>query len=226
MQKGLFHAHNSPADVKVIRMSTSPDSSTHTPLRTSVQPHPPKVETFDLSKMINIDPKGFHREVDEYCTISPNRLYMRRGMDHPKFGYLESFLLADEGLRISIYHFRPGIKVEHIRYVDIVSIDCSTPDRWHMTDLYLDILQAPRDADAVAPLPADAPSSIVVEDVDELVAAHAQGLISDEVTESAIETALRARADIAANGDHIDAWLSSFDMDTTWADDVELAPAS
>ena len=90
-------------------MSTSPATSASTaaapalsPIRSSQDTHPPKVETFDLREMVNTDPKGFQRKVDEFRTLTPSRLYMRRGMDHPKFGYLESFLLADEGLRISI----------------------------------------------------------------------------------------------------------------------------
>ncbi|WP_048761086.1 DUF402 domain-containing protein [Corynebacterium vitaeruminis] len=213
-------------------MSISPapsPSSSATPAPTSIHSsqdtHPPKAETFNLREMVNIDPKGFRRKVDEFQLLTPNRLYMRRGMDHPKFGYLESFLLADEGLRISIYHFRPGVKVEHQRYVDIVSIDHTDPQCWRMTDLYLDILQAPSDAEAVAPLPADAATQIRVEDVDELVAAHTQGLISDELTEFAIETTLTARAAIAAHGDSIDAWMQSLNLNTTWADAVELSPA-
>lgn len=218
-------------------MSTSPATSPATsastaaapvlsPIRSSQDTHPPKVETFDLREMVNIDPKGFQRKVDEFRTLTPSRLYMRRGMDHPKFGYLESFLLADEGLRISIYHFRPGVKVEHQRYVDIVSIDRTDPQCWRMTDLYLDILQAPTDPEAIAPLPVDAATQIRVEDVDELVAAHTQGLISDELTEFAIETTLTARAAIAAHGDNIDAWMQTLNLEATWADAVELSPAA
>lgn len=212
-------------------MSTSSTPSTSTseaaalaPIRSGQATHPPKVETFNLREMVNIDPKGFHRKVDEFRLLSPSRLYMRRGMDHPKFGYLESFLLADEGLRINIYHFRPGIKVDHQRYVDIVSVDRTDPQCWRMTDLYLDILQVPTDSEAMAPLAENAETEIHVEDVDELVAAHTQGLISDELTEFAIETTLTTRAAISAHGDSVDAWMTSLHLDATWADEVELAP--
>lgn len=214
-------------------MPTSPATSTSAsatpalaPIRSGQDTHPPKVETFDLREMVNIDPKGFHRKVDEFRLLAPNHLYMRRGMDHPKFGYLETFLLADEGLRISIYHFRPGMRVEHQRYVDIVSVDRTDPQCWQMTDLYLDILQAPTDSEAVAPLPGDTTTQIRVEDVDELVAAHTQGLISDELTEFAIETTLTARAAIAAHGDDIDTWMQTLKLNATWASDVKLSPSA
>ena len=95
-----------------------------------------------------------------------------------------------------------------------------------MTDLYLDILQAPTAPEAIAPLPVDAATQIRVEDVDELVAAHIQGLISDELTEFAIETTLTARAAIAAHGDNIDAWMQTLNLEATWADAVELSPAA
>lgn len=213
-------------------MSTPPISHTRTWMRAACETHPPKVETFNLREMVNVDPKGFRREVDEYRLVGQDCLYMRRGMDHPKFGYLESFLLPLLGLRVSIYHFRPGVKAEHTRYVDIVAIDHSDMDCWHATDLYLDILQAPAEdgnsasSDSIAPLPADAATTILVEDVDELVAAHAQGLISDELTQFAIEAALSARASIAANGDCIDTWLQNLNLGAAWAEQVDLTPAA
>lgn len=214
-------------------MPDSPISPARTPMRAALETHPPKVETFHLAEMVNIDPKGFRREVDEYRLLGADCLYMRRGMDHPKFGYLESFLLPRLGLRVSIYHFRPGKKVEHVRYVDVVAIDRPDANTWRATDLYLDILEAPGSpaespagTPAIAPLPADAPTTILVEDVDELVAAHTQGLISDELTQFAIEAALSAQAVIAAHGDSIDAWLESLNLGGTWADHVELAPAA
>lgn len=186
--------------------------------------HAPKVEFFDIAAQVNTDPKGFQRSVDEFRRLSPSRLYMRRGMDHPKFGYLESFLLADAGLRISIYHFRPGVRLEHVRYVDIVDIDRTDDNCWKVTDLYLDILQSPVDGDAVAPLPEGAATEVLVEDVDELVAAHREGLISDDQTERAIERALHSRAAIAACGDSVDRWLSTLNLGQAWADHVVLSP--
>ena len=50
--------------------------------------HPVKRETFNTAEYTNTDPKGFLREVDTY-TETDFGLYMARGADHPRFGYLE-----------------------------------------------------------------------------------------------------------------------------------------
>ena len=63
--------------------------------------HPVKSETFLVPERINIDPKGFKRAVDTY-TETDFGLYMARGADHPDFGYLESWLLPELNLRVSI----------------------------------------------------------------------------------------------------------------------------
>lgn len=67
-------------------MSTSPATSPATsasaaaapalsPIRSSQDTHPPKVETFDLREMVNTDPKGFQRKVDEFRTHTQPPLY-------------------------------------------------------------------------------------------------------------------------------------------------------
>lgn len=178
--------------------------------------HAPKIETFDVQANINIDPKGFTRAVDEYRGISDNCLYMRRGMDHPKFGYLESFLLPDENLRASIYHFRPEVATEHIRYLDVVSIDRSPDGTWHTKDLYVDILKTPAaDGRGV---------EIIVDDVDELIDAAVAGLVSRKEATAAFETAFAARSGISAHDDDVDAWLRSLGYPIEWATDVQLMP--
>lgn len=54
--------------------------------------HPVKQETFDMASNTNTDPKGYLREVDTF-RVTDFGLYMARGANHPKFGYLESWLL-------------------------------------------------------------------------------------------------------------------------------------
>ena len=60
--------------------------------------HPVKQETFDTATRTNTDPKGFLREVDTF-KVTDFGLYMARGANHPEFGYLESWLLPELGLR-------------------------------------------------------------------------------------------------------------------------------
>lgn len=74
----------------------------------SVDLHPVKKETFNTTEHINVDPKGYLREVDSY-KVTDFGLYMARGANHPRFGYLESWLLPKLSLRANIFHFREGI---------------------------------------------------------------------------------------------------------------------
>ena len=78
-----------------------------------------KQETFDTTSKINTDPKGFLREVDIF-RVTDFGLYMARGANHPKFGYLESWLLPTLGPRANIFHFREDVDVHQDFYIDVV----------------------------------------------------------------------------------------------------------
>lgn len=172
--------------------------------------HPVKRETFDTTAKLNVDPKGFLREVDVYTQTSFG-LYMARGADHPKFGYLESWLLPELSLRANIFHFRAGAEQHQDYYFDIAQIEVDGPV-WHYRDLYVDLL-------SVTGEPVD------VQDIDELAAATSAGLITAAEAESAIETTLTAVEGITRHRDDAMAWLRSLGVELTWADQVELVPA-
>lgn len=174
--------------------------------------HVPKLETFDVSAAANVDPKGFVRGVDVFET-HPHGLYMGRGADHPQFGYLESWLLPDLGLRANIFHFRPGVDEPQDFYFDVADIERGAPDGgvWTTRDLYVDLVSVTGD-------------SVDVLDIDELSAACAAGLISARDTEVAVEATLTAVEGITRHDDDAMAWLTSLGYDVTWAEHVELAP--
>ena len=88
----------------------------------TVNLHPVKQETFDMTSNTNTDPKGYLREVDTF-KVTDFGLYMARGANHPKFGYLESWLLPKLNLRANIFHFREGVEAEQDYYFDIAEID-------------------------------------------------------------------------------------------------------
>lgn len=69
--------------------------------------HRPKTESFDIPGGTNTDPKGFVRSVDRWDSL-PGALYMARPADHPRFGYLESWLIPALTLRVNRFHFRNG----------------------------------------------------------------------------------------------------------------------
>ncbi len=166
--------------------------------------HPPKIELFDVAAMTNTDPKGIVRAVDRYRTTDFG-LYMAREVDgHPTIGYFRSWLLPEYGLRVSRWRPRPGQKLDHDVYIDVVDIEPGTgPDAvWRTVDLYLDILMRDR-------------RDLRVLDTDEVLAARSAGLIDDRTAQRAFERAFAAVDGIAAAGYDVDGWL---DIPLTWND--------
>ncbi|SDS22789.1 DUF402 domain-containing protein [Corynebacterium timonense] len=172
--------------------------------------HPVKQETFDTTSNTNTDPKGFLREVDTF-QVTDFGLYMARGANHPKFGYLESWLLPELGLRANIFHFREGVEAEQDFYFDVADIDVDG-GVWRTRDLYVDLVSLTG-------------NPIDVLDIDELAAATSAGLITAEEAEKAIDVTLNAVEGITRHDDDAMRWLRTLGIDLTWADSVELAPA-
>lgn len=173
--------------------------------------HPVKQETFDITANINTDPKGFLREVDTF-KVTDFGLYMARGANHPQFGYLESWLLPELGLRANIFHYREGEEREQDFYFDVADIDVED-GVWHTRDLYVDLVS-------------QTGNPIDVVDIDELAAATSAGLISAEEAEKAIDVTLAAVEGITRHGDDAMEWLRTLGIELTWADEVELTPAA
>lgn len=177
----------------------------------TVDLHPVKQETFDMSSNTNTDPKGYLREVDTF-KVTDFGLYMARGANHPKFGYLESWLLPKLNLRANIFHFREGVEAEQDYYFDIAEIDIQGKV-WRTRDLYVDLVMVQGEA-------------IDVLDIDELAAATSAGLISAEDAEKAIDATLNAVEGITRHDDDAMEWLRAQGIELTWADQVELMPVA
>ena len=175
----------------------------------AVDLHPVKRETFNTADFTNTDPKGYLRQVDTY-TETEFGLYMARGADHPRFGYLESWLLPSLNLLANIFHFRPGIEVEQDFYIDVAEIQ-RQGNEWTTRDLYVDLVTTTGEP-------------ITVLDIDELSAATSAGLISAEDAELAIDTTLNAVEGITRHGDDAMAWLAHRGIDLSWSENVTLAP--
>lgn len=172
--------------------------------------HPVKTETFDVQSSTNVDPKGFLRQVDTY-KVTNFGLYMARGSDHQRFGYLESWLLPDLGLRANIFHYRDGVTEREDMYFDVAEIK-EENGVWVTRDLYIDLVWNNGDA-------------VEVVDIDELSSATSEGLISAEDAERAIESTLSAVEGITRHGDNPMKWLRSHGYDLEWAPSVTLVPA-
>ncbi|EGT5590860.1 DUF402 domain-containing protein [Corynebacterium striatum] len=172
--------------------------------------HPVKQETFNTVSNVNVDPKGFLREVDTYRETDFG-LYMARGANHPRFGYLESWLLPKLGLRANIFHFREGVDARQDFYFDVADID-NADGVWTTRDLYVDLVS-------------NTGEPIDVLDIDELAAATSAGLISAEEAERAMERTLTAVEGITRYGDDAMAWLRTLGIELSWAESVSLTPA-
>ena len=173
--------------------------------------HRVKQETFDIARRINIDPKGYERSVDAYelsaaqsSTTTPRPvLYMRRPTPgHPRFHYLESWLVPHLDIRLNKFHFFDGIEPTQDLYIDIAFIeidDATTPPTWRTRDIYVDVVTHLRESPS--PEQAQASSSyapgtssktkVQVLDLDELGEALLAGYITADEARRALDSAQR-----------------------------------
>lgn len=184
--------------------------------------HRPKVESFDLAAMTNTDPKGFVRPVDRWATLpgpagSPGALYMARPADHPRFGYLESWLIPGLGVRVNRFHFRngsghgpwPGQDL-YVDIADVVPGDDRFP--WTTTDLYIDLVTYAHDRWEIL-------------DLEELGDALAAGYLDATTTRRALTTCQRLVSGMIRSGG-VEPWLTAEGYPLEWSDPdtVILAP--
>jgi len=161
-----------------------------------------KRETFDLVAHTNTDPKGIVRDVDVY-TVMPWGLYMARATPgRAQFHYLESWLLPTMGLRVSVFHFNEGYERDQDFYLDVGDY-ASGSATWHAEDLYLDLVV--RTAVGVDLI-----------DVDELMAAVQQGLVTPATAQRAVHTAASAIDGLAKHDYDVGCWLADRGMVLTW----------
>ena len=167
-----------------------------------VDVHPPKIETFDVPAMANVDPKGFVRPVDEF-RIEPFGLYVARPVvGHQDLVYRESWLLPELDLQVTDWYFRPGHERDQDFYLDIGLIRPGERT-WQLVDLYLDIvLRDGRGAEIL--------------DTDELLGALGERLIDRRTAQRALETTYRTVDQLAAHGYDLAAWLADLGIHLTW----------
>lgn len=165
--------------------------------------HAPKVETFDVARGTNTDPKGFVRDVEVYRE-GPHGLFLSRPMvDHPTLTHLRSWLLPALGLRVSTFSWHPGHEQRLDHYLDVVDVR-HEGTTWWTEDHYLDLWVVTGERTDVL-------------DLDEFTAAVAGGLLDAERAERALRTSYLALAGLAAHGHRLDAWLATRDITLSWA---------
>lgn len=182
--------------------------------------HPPKRETFDTAASVSVDPKNVRRAVDRWdADTVPGALYMARPADHPRFGYLESWLLPALDLRVNRFHFRNGTghgpyPLQDL-YIDIALVDPPTASGgnvWRTTDLYIDVVTY-------------AGGRWEILDLEELGDALLAGHLTPETSRRALGAAQRLVTGMTAAGS-VTAYLRESGFPLRWADpgDMILAP--
>lgn len=142
------------------------------------------------------------RAVDEY-TVKPWGLYMARPTPgRAQFHYLESWLLPSLGLRATIFHFNPGYELDQDYYLDVGHYTPG-PNVWQSEDHYLDLVVRTGE-------------SVELDDVDELLTAVRHGLLTPEVGEEAVRTALATVQGLSRNDYDLHRWLSGNGLDLSW----------
>ncbi|GAB3299820.1 ribonuclease FAU-1 family protein [Parasphingorhabdus pacifica] len=164
--------------------------------------HPPKVETFDLTRGTNTDPKKRAREVDEF-RVESFGLYMARSTPgHARLRHVESWLLPDLGLRVSRWRWWPGHEQDLDYYLDVAEVTTGST-QWHTVDHYLDIEVGDR-------------RWARLRDIDEFALATGAGLLDTATAQRALETAYDAVDGLARHGYDLDRWLREKGVDLSW----------
>nr|WP_255497423.1 DUF402 domain-containing protein [Pseudonocardia sp. SID8383] len=117
----------------------------------------------------------------------------------PNAWWIETWVLPELGVCLSDWQWRPGHERDQDVYVDVAAIT-REGRRLHMTDLYLDlVVRRGRGTDVI--------------DVDEFVAAVAQGLVGTDLAEYALERSHAVLDGLVRHDhDHV-AWLASLGID-------------
>lgn len=144
------------------------------------------------------------RAVDVY-TVEPWGLYMARPTPaRAQFHYMESWLLPSLGLRATVFHFNPGHELDQDYYLD-VGVYIAGPTVWHSEDHYLDLVVRTG-------------VGVELSDVDELLTAVRHGLLTPEVGERAVHTAVSAIDGLSRHDYDLDRWLAANGMALRWAE--------
>ena len=150
------------------------------------------------------------RAVDVY-TVRPWGLYMARpAPGRAQFHYIESWLLPSLGLRATVFHYNPGYQQNWDYYLDVGEYTPG-PTVWRSEDHYLDL--AVRTGVGTE-----------LTDVDELLTAHHNELVTTTMAERAVMRAVEAIDGLSRHGHDLHGWLSASGMDLTWRGAYPLLP--
>ncbi|WP_308252397.1 DUF402 domain-containing protein [Pseudonocardia sp. KRD291] len=159
--------------------------------------HPPKIQTFDPEAGTNTDSKGNPRAVDTYREHDWGLYLSRPIVGRPNAWWMETWVFPELGVCLSDWRWNPGYERDQDFYVDIAEIVREGTDGrvLRMTDLYLDlVVRTGREAELL--------------DVDEYVAAVAEGLLGPRLAEYALDRSHAVLDALARHTYDVEAWLA------------------
>jgi predicted RNA-binding protein associated with RNAse of E/G family len=172
------------------------------PLPAVITPTRPKVEYFNLAELTNTDARGFVRSVERFH-VEPWGLYMARTVGGPQFHYVESWLIPELSIRATITHRNASHHREQDFCLDIGEFAKVEPKRWKAIDHYLDIMvQGGRKSE--------------LRGVEDLLAAHAAGLVDTAQAHRAFDRAAAAMDGLAVHDHDVARWLGSHGIILSW----------
>ncbi|MFF2557042.1 DUF402 domain-containing protein [Nocardia sp. NPDC058058] len=164
--------------------------------------HRPRLEFFNLADLCWTDYHGYVHSV-ERLHAEPWGLYIERIVDNPRFHYIESWLLPELYLRVTVYHLRPGHDRGQTYYLDIGEYSQIEPKKWRGEGHYLHVVARPGQVPELL-------------GIDELLTAHAAGHFDTARTHKAIERAAAVVDGIAGCGHDVDRWLATKGVALSW----------
>ncbi|MEV6773002.1 DUF402 domain-containing protein [Nocardia sp. NPDC051030] len=165
-------------------------------------PHRPRLEFFNLAELSWTDYHGYLHQV-EHMHAEPWGLYMERIVDNPRFRYIESWMLPELSLRVTVYHQRPGHDRGQTYYLDIGDYGPVGPKKWRAEGHYVHVVARPGQVPELL-------------GIDELLAAHAAGHFDSVRTQTAIARAAAVVDGIAGCGHDVDRWLAAQGVALSW----------
>ncbi|WP_245722084.1 DUF402 domain-containing protein [Nocardia crassostreae] len=168
----------------------------------AVAPHRPRLKYFNLPELSWTDHRGFLHSV-EHMHAEPWGLYVERKVDNPRFHYIESWLLPELTLRVTVYHLRPGHDRKQTYYLDIGDYGPVEGKKWRAEGHYLHVVARPGQVPELL-------------GIDELLAAHAAGYFDTAHTHRAIERAAAVVDGLAGCGHDVDRWLATQGFTLSW----------
>lgn len=160
----------------------------------------PREKTFEVYRVGETS-----QETPEHFTVNETSLFWGLPLDGTNINYMQAHVLPDPGFQVAKFGWKPRVpdkyKIDY--YVDIVNITEHSEERWHVRDLYLDIVIIEGKYAEVL-------------DTDEYLAAIGAGYLSQDEAALALTSLHNLLNILAEHGYSLEAYLASQNIKLEW----------